>query len=169
MSFRRPFIMAAVAGLLTVTGVAAVADSAEAQSWSRQRSVSVSGPYHSATRNVDVYRSPASATVYRSGSINGQAWPNASAQITVVSGTGYATTAVHTGPVVPLLIPAPSAVYVYGYGYDNYSRSSSVQTSNGYGYDRQVYAYRDGDGVTVNRTATANNGASRSSSVTRTR
>ena len=42
-----------------------------------------------------------------------------------------------------------------------------MQTSHGYGYERQIDAYRDDDGVTVNRTATANNGATRSSTVTR--
>ncbi|MFN7110971.1 MAG: hypothetical protein ACK4M2_04980 [Brevundimonas sp.] len=163
MTPRRPFATVALTGLLVVAGLAAAADSAEAQSVSRHRSASVSGPYHSAMRGADIYRSPGSASVSRYGSVDGQGWSSARARTTVNTGNGYATTAVRTGPAGNTQTRAASSVY----GDDRYSRSSSVQTSNGYGYDRQVDAYRDDDGVTVNRTATTNSGATRSSSVTR--
>jgi hypothetical protein len=163
MTAHRPFIVAAVAGLLTVAGVAAAADSAEAQSRSRHRSTTVSGPNHSATRGADIYRSPGAATVSRYGSVDGQGWSSARTRTTVDTGRGYATTAARTGPAGNTQTRTASTAY----GDDSYSRGSSVQTSNGYGYDRQVEAYRDEDGVTVNRTVSANSGTSRSSTVTR--
>lgn len=163
MRFHRPFAIAALAGVLTVAGVAAVADSADAQSRSRQRSTTVTGANHSATRNADIYRSPGSATVSRSGTVDGQSWSSARARTTVDTGDGYATTAVHTGPAGNTQTRTSSV----SYDENGYSRDASVQTSNGYGYSRQVDASRDEDGSTVNRSAVANSGATRSSTVTR--
>ena len=163
MRFNRPFAVAALAGVLTVAGVAAVADSADAQSRSRQRSTTVTGPNHSATRNADIYRSPGSATVSRSGTVDGESWSSSRSRTTVDTGDGYATTSVHTGPAGNTQTRTGSV----SYGEDGYSRDASVQTSNGYGYTRQVDASRDENGSTVNRSATTNNGASRSSTVTR--
>lgn len=162
MTLSRHFAIAA-AGLLAVAGVAATADSADAQSRSRHRSASVSGPYHSATRGADIYRSPGSASVSRYGSVDGQGWSSSRSRTTVDTGDGYATSAVRTGPAGNTQTRTGSVTY----GDDSYNRSSAVQTSGGYGYDRQVDAYRDETGTTVNRTVTTNSGASRSSSVTR--
>jgi len=78
---------------------------------------------------------------------------------------GTATPRRSSAPVRPGTLQTRAASIVHGD--DSYSRSSSLQTSNGYGYERQIDAYRDDDGVTVNRTVTANNGATRSSTVTR--
>lgn len=163
MTSRRPFAAAALTGLLVVAGLVAAADSAMAQSVSRHRSASVTGAQHSAMRGADIYRSPGWASVSRYGSVDGQGWSSARARTTVDTGNGYATTAVRTGPAGNTQTRAASTAY----GDDHYSRSSTVQTSHGYGYERQIDAYRDDDGVTVNRTATANNGATRSSTVTR--
>ncbi len=157
----RTFV-AALAGLTALAGIAVAADSAEAQSRTRHRSASVSGPHHSAGRSADIHRSPGSTSVSRSGHVDGQAWSSARARTTVDTGNGYATSAVRVGPAGN----SQSRTASTSYGDDHYSRSAGAQTSNGYGYDRQVDAYRDENSVTVNRTATANNGASRSSSVT---
>lgn len=159
----RTFAVAAAAGLLAFTGVAAAAETASAQSVSRQRSATVSGPNHSATRNTNVYRSPGSASVSHSGSVNGQTYSSSRSRSTVATDDGYATSATRVGPAGNVQTRSGSA----SCDGDSCSRSSSVQTSNGYGYDREVDAYRTDDGVTVNRSTTANNGASRSSSVTR--
>ncbi|WP_395945706.1 hypothetical protein [Brevundimonas sp.] len=153
---------AAVAGLTALAGVVVAADSAEAQSRARHRSASVSGPYHSASRSADIHRSPGSASVSRSGSIDGHGWFSSRARATVDTGNGYATSSVRVGPAGN----SQSRTASIAHDTDSYSRSAGIQTSNGYGYDRQVDAYRDESGVTVNRTATANNGAGRSSTVT---
>lgn len=160
---KRTFAVAAAAGLLAFTGVAAAAETASAQSVSRHRSTSVSGPNHSATRNTNVYRSPGSASVTRSGTVDSQAWSSARSRSTVATDDGYATSATRVGPAGNVQTRSGST----SCDGDSCSRSSSVQTSNGYGYDRQVDAYRTEDGVTVSRSATTNGGASRSSSVTR--
>jgi hypothetical protein len=163
MTALRPFTIAAVAGLLTVAGVAAAADSAEAQSRTRHRSTSVSGPNHSATSSASVYRSPGSTSVSRSGTVDGQTWSSGRSRTTVETDDGYATTAVHTGPAGN----TQTRTSTVSSGEDGYSRDASVQTLNGYGYQRQVDASRDENGSTVNRSATTNSGATRSSTVTR--
>ena len=163
MTAHRPFIIAAVSGLLAVAGVAAIADSAEAQSRSHQRSSSVSGANHSAASSSSIYRSPGSTSVSRSGTVDGQAWSSGRSRTTVDTGDGYATTAVHTGPAGN----TQTRTSTVSSGEDGYSHDSSVQTSNGYGYNRQVDASRDENGSAVNRSAVTNSGASRSSTVTR--
>lgn len=159
----KPFVIVASAAILAIAGVAASAAPADAQSRSRSRSVVVSGPHHSAARGAQIYRSPGSASVTRSGSLDGQSWSGSRYRSTVPTENGYATTATHTGPAGNTQTRT-GEVYYDG---DSYSRSSNVQTTNGYGYDRSVDAYRDENGATVNRNATTNSGASRSSTVYR--
>ncbi|OGN50636.1 MAG: hypothetical protein A2352_02970 [Caulobacterales bacterium RIFOXYB1_FULL_67_16] len=163
MTVYRPLIITAVAGLLTFGGVAAAADSAEAQSRTRQRSTSVSGPHHSAASSASISRSAGSTTVSRSGTFDGQTWSSGRSRTTIDTGDGYATTAVRTGPAGNTQTRTTSV----SSSEDGYSRDTSVQTSNGYGYQRQVDAARDANGSTVNRSATTNSGATRSSTVTR--
>lgn len=159
----RNLAVVATAGLLAVGAVAAAVDTADAQSRSRSRSATVSGPNHSATRSADIYRSPGSASVTRSGTVDGQSWSSSRSRTTVPTENGYATTATHTGPAGNTQTRTGEVAYDGG----SYSRSSSVQTSQGYGYDRSVDASRDENGAVVNRSTTTNSGASRSSTVVR--
>lgn len=159
----RNLAVAATAVLIAVAGVAVTVDSADAQSRSRSRSVTATGPHHSATRNTDVYRSRGSASVTRSGTIDGQAYSSSRSRSTVATDNGYATTTTHVGPAGNTQTRT-GEVYYDG---DSYHRSSSLETSNGYGYDRSVDATRDENGSVVNRSATTNNGATRSSTVVR--
>lgn len=158
----RTVALAAV-GLFVFTGVAAVAEAASAQSVSRHRSASVSGPNHNAARSASIYRSPGSASVTRSGSVDGQAWSSSRSRSTVATDDGYTSSATRVGPAGNVQTRSGSA----SCGADSCSRTSSAQTSGGYGYDRQVDAYRTDEGVTVNRSTTTNSGASRTSSVAR--
>lgn len=155
--------VAAAASLLTLASFVTAVDSADAQSRSRTRSVTASGPHHTATRNADVYRSAGSSTVSRSGTVDGQSWSSSRSRSTVPTDNGYATTSTHTGPAGNTQTRT-GEVYYDG---DSYSRSSNVQTSNGYGYDRQVDAYQTGGGSTVTRSTNTNAGAVRSTTVVR--
>ena len=159
----KPFAIVASAAILAIAGVAASAAPADAQSRSRFRSVSVAGPYHSAAREAHIYRSPGSASVTRSGSVDGQSWSSSRYRTTVPTGTGYATTASHTGPAGNTQSRTRETSCDAGVC----SRDASVQTSNGYGYDRSVDASRDENGSTVSRSAATNSGATRSSTVYR--
>lgn len=154
---------AAALGLLALVGVVATANTASAQSWERHRSAAVSGPYHSASRGADIYRSRGSAQVSRYGAVDGQGWSSGRSRTTVDTGSGYATTGVRVGPAGH----SQNRYATGAHGDGAYSRSAGVQTSSGYGYDRDVDAYRSDDGVTVNRSVTTNSGASRSATVTR--
>ena len=159
----KPFAIAASAAILAIAGVAATAAPADAQSRSRSRSVVVAGPNHSAAREAQIYRSPGSASVTRSGSVDGQSWSSSHYRSTVPTENGYATSATRKGPAGNTQGRSAETSCADGVC----SRDASVQTSNGYGYDRSVDAYRDENGSTVNRSATTNSGATRSSTVNR--
>lgn len=79
----RQTMIAASAAALTLAGVALTAESADAQSRSRQRSATVSGPHHSASHNVDIYRSPGSASVSRSRTFDDRSWSSSRNRVTV--------------------------------------------------------------------------------------
>ncbi|PZO09163.1 MAG: hypothetical protein DCF29_00720 [Alphaproteobacteria bacterium] len=164
-SLSRRAMVAASAAILALAGVAVTAESADAQSRSRSRSVTVSGPNHSATRNAEIYRSPGSTTVSRSGTIGGQPYSGSRSRTTVATGDGYATTATHTGPAGNTQTRTGQVTV----DENGYSRSSEVQTSGGYGYERDADVYRDESGAVITRGVTTNSGASRSSTVVRTR
>jgi hypothetical protein len=159
----KPFAIVASAAILAIAGVAATAAPADAQSRSRSRSVAVHGPNHSAVRDAQIYRSPGSAAVTRSGLIDGQSWSSSRNRSTVPTENGYATTATRTGPAGNTQSRYAETSCADGMC----SRDASVQTSNGYGYARSVDAYHDEDGSTVNRSSATNSGATRSSTVNR--
>jgi hypothetical protein len=161
---RRAAVAASVA-LLALAGVAATAEGADAQSRSWRRSASVSGPHHSASRTADIYRSPGSATVSRSRTFDDRSWASSRSRVTVPTDSGYATTAIRTGPAGNTQTRTGEVVR----DENGYSRSSDFQTSRGYGYARDVDVYRDEDEMVISRDIAANNGASRSSTVVRTR
>jgi hypothetical protein len=157
--------IATAAAILAFAGVAAAADSADAQSRSRHRSATVSGPYHSATRGADIYRSPGSASVSRYGSVDGRGWSSSRNRTTVPTENGYATTATRTGPAGNTQTRTGEVTR----DENGYSRSSGVQTSNGHGYQRDVDVDRDETGAVITRGVTTNGGASSSTTVVRTR
>ena len=161
---RRAMIVASAA-VLALAGFAVTAESADAQSRSRHRSATVSGPNHSATRNADIYRSPGSASVSRSGTVDGRTWSSSRNRTTVPTENGYATSAIRTGPAGNTQTRASEVTR----DENGYSRSSEVQTSSGYGYERDVDVYRDENGAVITRGVTTNGGASSSSTVVRTR
>jgi hypothetical protein len=161
----RNAMIAASAAVLAVGAVAVTADSADAQSRSRSRSATVSGPNHSASRSAEIYRSPGSASVTRSGTVDGQTWSSSRSRTTVPTEDGYATSVTHTGPAGNTQTRTGEVTI----DENGYSRSSEVQTSGGYGYQRDVDVYRDENGAVITRGVTANNGASSSTTVVRTR
>lgn len=91
MILSRSLALTAVVGLVAIGGVAVVPGEAEAQSISRHRSASISGPHHSASRGAHVYRSPGSASVYRYGSVDDRGWSSTRNRDTVRTEDGYVT------------------------------------------------------------------------------
>lgn len=159
---RKIGLLASMASIATAA-VAVSAVSAEAQSRGHSRSVVVTGPNHSASRNTNAYRSRGSASVNRSGTVDGQAWSSSPSRSTVATADGYATTATHTGVGGNTQTRSSEVSCADG----ACSRDSSVQTSNGYGYTHSADASRDASGSTVSRSTTTNAGASRSTTVVR--
>jgi len=157
---RKLGVFASIASI-AVAAVAVSAVSADAQS--RSRSVVVTDPEHSASRNANVYRSPGSTSVTRSGAIDGQSWSSSRSRATVATDNGYATTATRTGPAGNTRSRSSTASCADG----ACSRDTSVQTSNGYGYVHSADATRAADGSTISRNTTTNSGASRASTVVR--
>lgn len=161
----RQTMIAASAAALALAGVAVSAENADAQSRSRHRSAAVSGPHHSASRNVDIYRSPGSASVSRSRTFDDRSWSSSRNRVTVPTGNGYATSVIRTGPAGNTQTRTGEVIR----DENGYSRSSEVQTSRGYGYERDVDVYRDDDSAVISRSVTANNGASSSRTIVRAR
>lgn len=161
----RRTMVAASAAVLAVAGIAVTAESADAQSRSRHRSASFSGPDHSASRNVDIYRSPGSASVSRSRTFDDQSWSSSRNRVTVPTDDGYATSVIRSGPAGNSRTRTGEVTR----DENGYRRSSEVQSSRGYGYERDVDVYRDENGAVISRSVAANNGASSSRTIIRTR
>ncbi|MDZ4762223.1 MAG: hypothetical protein SGJ21_14260 [Alphaproteobacteria bacterium] len=154
----------AVGALACVSLVAA--DTADAQSRSRSRSVTVQGPQRGGTFQSDVVRGPGSASVDRTFTANsGRTLSSSRSRQTVATDDGFATTATRTEPRGGVQDYSRETAVTD----DSRSRSASLQTSSGRGYQTEVDVSRTETGRTVDRSLTTNGGRSVSTSSVYTR
>lgn len=163
MTLSRTLAVTAAVSLIAFGGGAVAAGSAEAQTISRHRSASISGPHHSASRGADIWRSPGSASVSRYGSVDGRGWSSARRRDTARTADGFITHASRSGSGGRS--HARSAEVHRDDG--RYSRSAGLQTSGGRGYERDIDVRREDDSLAIDRSITTNSGASRQSTVVR--
>lgn len=162
LRFPRPLTLS-LASMLAFTGAALAAGDADAQSRERHRAGAVSGPRVEANRQVNVFRSPSSATVTRQGEINGRPWSSSRVRSSARTDNGFTSATTRVGRGGTARSRTRNVSVDDGY----YDRSVSVETSNGRGYDYDVTAVDTGEAVTVTRNLTTNGGAVRYGTVTR--
>ncbi|WP_029416652.1 hypothetical protein [Brevundimonas bacteroides] len=160
---RRLLATLTVVASAAALGAALLPATAEAQSRERQRFSTFQGPRVTADRQADIFRSRGSASIERSGQINGQPWASSRYRSSARTDDGYVSSTSRTGRSGVTQSWSRDVSVDDGY----YNRSASGQSSTGRGYGREVTALDTGDSVVVTRELTTNGGETRSSSTVR--